>query len=83
MTFDFNFHFKYHIKALDEAVRENDPLMKKLYDSPSTFSLEDLIVLRERLQSMNADITLLNNAYDVHLEEEKKKTKRRRKLFKK
>jgi hypothetical protein len=32
---------------------------------------------------MEADITLLNNAYEVHLEDEKKKTKRRRFPFKK
>jgi hypothetical protein len=83
MTFDFNFHLKHHINALTETVRNNEPIMKKLYDSPSTLPLEDLIMLRERLQMMEAHITLLNNAYEVHLEDEKKKTKRRRFPFKK
>ena len=82
MTFIFETHLDYHINALVEAADANQPIIKKLYNNPSDLPLEDLIELRERLSEMEANITLLNNARKVHIEETKK-TNRRFTLFKK
>ena len=83
MTSDFDLALEFHIKRLVKEFDDNLPIRKKLYDSPSNISLDDVLVLRERLQTMEANVTLLNNAYEVHLEDEKKKAKRRRFPFKK
>ena len=82
MTFIFETHLDHHIKELVEAVDANQPIVKKLYVNPSDLPLEDLIALSERLIDMEVNITLLNKAYQVHLEETKK-TKKLFNLFKK
>lgn len=82
MSFDFDSHVRYHLDALSKLVDNNESIRQAMYDSPANLPLEEVIPLRERLLEMESHVTLLRNAYAVHVEEEKK-AKRRFNPFKK
>ncbi|QPL14684.1 hypothetical protein SEA_SCHWARTZ33_39 [Gordonia phage Schwartz33] len=82
MNFDFDQHLEDHLNGLAEAVRDNKSIMRKLNDNPASITIDEMVELRDRLESMEVNITLLNKAHDVYLEE-RKTTKRRFYPFKK